>query len=91
MIDFIMAHQTIASLVAYYVVSAFVGSLPSPQVNSTPFYQFCFKFLNTLAGNLARAFSSQLPVPTAQAQGVANAQATKDVSDKLADVITKGP
>jgi hypothetical protein len=82
MIAFIMAHQTAAALVVYYVVSAFIGSLPAPQVNSSQFYQFVFKFLNTLGGNLSRAFSSQLPVATAQAQGVAAQIATDSAKEK---------
>jgi hypothetical protein len=67
---YIMAHQTVAALVAYYIVSAFIGSLPSPKVDSGQFYQFFFKFINTLGGNLARAFSGDLPVAKAQTQGV---------------------
>ena len=60
--SFIMAHQTIFALVAYYTASAFIGSLPAPGTDSSQFYQFLFKFLNTLGGNLFRAFSPSLPV-----------------------------
>jgi hypothetical protein len=58
--DFVMEHQTIASLVAYYIAISFVGSLPAPRANSSMFYQFVFKFVNTLAGNLARAYSTRI-------------------------------
>ena len=64
---FITAHGTISSLVAYYIASAAIGSLESPTATSGPFYSWFFKFSNTLAGNLFRAFSSKLP-------GGANAQ-----------------
>jgi hypothetical protein len=71
---FLMAHPTSSVLVTYYIMSAFIGALPSPKVDSSQFYQFFFKFINTLGGNLFRAFSSQLPVAAAQAQGVADAK-----------------
>lgn len=58
--QFLVAHQTIASLVAYYVVSAFIGSLPAPRVESTQMYLFLYKFANTLGGNLTRAFSTRV-------------------------------
>jgi hypothetical protein len=58
--SFIVQHSTISSLVAYYVAISFTGSLPAPTAKSTMFYQFCFKFVNTLAGNLARAYSSKV-------------------------------
>jgi hypothetical protein len=57
---FIQAHPTSSTLVAYYIAISFVGSLPAPQAASSMFYQFVFKFVNTLAGNLARAYSSKV-------------------------------
>lgn len=58
---FLQAHPTAASLVAYYVVSAAVGSLPMPDATSHKFYRFVFSFANTLAANVTRAFASKLP------------------------------
>jgi hypothetical protein len=57
---FIMAHQTIAVLIAYYVGSAFVSSLPAPQAGSSMFYIFIFRFTNALAANLSRAYSTSV-------------------------------
>jgi len=71
---FLKAHTTTDALVAFYVWSAFIGSLPSPQLDSSAFYRFLFTFLNTLGANLSRAYSSRLPIAAAQATGVANAQ-----------------
>ena len=62
LIAFIVAHPTTSTLVGYYVLSAAIGSLPAPVPTSSTFYQWFFKFSNTLAGNLARAFSSKLGV-----------------------------
>lgn len=59
-IAFIQAHPTSATLVGYYVAISFVGSLPAPTATSSMFYQFLFKFVNTLAGNLARAYSTRV-------------------------------
>jgi hypothetical protein len=56
----IQQYPTISALVAYYVASAAIGSLPAPSAASGVFYQWFFKFANTLAGNLTRAFSSKL-------------------------------
>jgi hypothetical protein len=58
--NFIMVHQTIAVLVVYYVVSAFVGSLPAPRASSSQIYLFFYKFANTLGGNLTRAFATKV-------------------------------
>ncbi|MGH8863084.1 MAG: hypothetical protein ACREVZ_00305 [Burkholderiales bacterium] len=60
--NLIQAYPTISALVGYYVLSAAIGSLPAPQPTAGLFYQWFFKFSNTLAGNLTRAFSSKLPV-----------------------------
>jgi hypothetical protein len=59
-ISFVQAHPTTVTLVAYYILSAAIGSLPAPGPASSNFYQWFFKFSNTLAGNLTRAFSSKL-------------------------------
>jgi hypothetical protein len=72
--ELIQAHPTISALLAYYIASAFVGSLPAPDVSSSMFYRFVFKFMNTLAANLTRAYSSKLPLAIAQAAGVAQEQ-----------------
>lgn len=42
------------------VASAAVGSLEAPTKDSTPKYQFWFKFLNTVIGNIQRAKSTAL-------------------------------
>lgn len=55
--QFLMQHQTIVSLVAYYVGSAFVGALPMPGDKDGKFYHFFFVFTNTLAANLSRVSS----------------------------------
>jgi hypothetical protein len=71
---YIVAHPKTATAVTFYIWSAFIGSLPAPGINSGMFYRFLFTFLNTLGANISRAFSSKLPVATAQALGVTVAQ-----------------
>lgn len=52
-------HQTvILTLIVYYVVSAAISAMPSPTAQSKPFYVWLFKFANTLAANLSRAYST---------------------------------
>ena len=59
-IAFIQAHPTSSALVGYYIAISFTGSLPAPMASSSMFYQFLFKFVNTLAGNLSRAYASKV-------------------------------
>ena len=55
------AHPALVTLAGYYVMSAAIGSLPSPDAASHKFYRWFFQFANTLAANVARAMSSRLP------------------------------
>lgn len=59
-VQFITAHPTTCALIGYYIAISFVGSLPAPTALSSMFYQFVFKFVNTLAGNLSRAYASKV-------------------------------
>ena len=58
--DFVAAHPTSSTLVAYYIGISFTGSLPAPTAQSGMFYKFIFSFVNTLAGNLTRAYSTKI-------------------------------
>lgn len=51
-------HQVISTVATFWIVSAFISSLPAPTATSSGFYQFFFKFSNTLGGNLLRALST---------------------------------
>jgi hypothetical protein len=75
---YISAHPKTATAVIFYIWSAAIGALPSPDIHSGKFYQFLFAFLNTLGANISRAFSPRLPVAVAQAQGVSVAQDRDD-------------
>lgn len=57
--DFIHAHPFVLVL-SWWVFSAATGSLPAPTAQSSPFYQWAFKFLNTLAANIARAYGTRV-------------------------------
>jgi len=81
-IAFLRAHQTSDVLVGYYIAISFVGSLPSPQASSSLFYQFVFKFANTLAGNLSRAYASKVEASPNFAAAV-NLQNAKTGEQKL--------
>ncbi len=59
-VSFLQAHPTTDTLVAYYVASAFIGALPAPRAESTQVYLFAYKFMNTLGGNLTRAFATRV-------------------------------
>lgn len=53
-------------LFSFYIFSAIVGAMPTPKTDSHMAYQFLFRFMHILAGNLNRAAIS-LKVPGAQA------------------------
>ena len=57
---FVQSHQAISLLVAYYITSAFTASLPAPTKDSSPLYVFSFRFVNILAANVVRAYSSHV-------------------------------
>lgn len=50
----IQAHPAAFALGAYYIFSAIVSGMPSPQPNSGMGYVWAFNSLHTLAGNLGR-------------------------------------
>ena len=46
---------------AYWIFIAAVGALPPPTPSSGPGYQFLYKFLHTIAGNITTAFGNKIP------------------------------
>jgi hypothetical protein len=52
-------------LIAYWVFSAAVGALPTPEVSGNKFYVFLFRFAHGISGNLTRA-AVALHVPAAE-------------------------
>lgn len=56
--QFVTAHQTTASLVAFWLFSNVATALPSPDNTSGVFYKFLFALLHGLSGSLARVFPS---------------------------------
>ena len=59
MIDFAHAHPFFL-VGALWVYSAAVGAMDAPTATSKPFYRWFFKFNNTVAANLARAFTTKV-------------------------------
>lgn len=59
MTQFIKVHP-FALLAAWWIYSAAIGALPAPNANSSAFYQWAFKFTNTIAANIARAYSTKV-------------------------------
>lgn len=59
--DTLTIEQFWALVACYWVFSAAVGAMEAPTEKNGPFYRWAFKFFNTLAGNLSRAFSSKIP------------------------------
>ena len=88
--DFVHAHP-FALLLSWWIFSAATGSLPAPTVKSSPAYQFIFKFMNTIAANVARAYNTQVEnspnfsaAAETRAANVQNAADAKTLNDILA-------
>ena len=61
LIAYLQSHSLIV-LGAYYVFSAAISAMPSPNPDSGNGYKWLYQFGNTLAGNLSRAFATKLPI-----------------------------
>lgn len=48
----IPSSNTLIIVGAYYVFSAAVSSLPVPKATSSPYYEWLYKFANTLSANV---------------------------------------
>jgi len=53
--QFLQDHNTLFTLVGYYIFSAVVGGMPAPTAQSSTTYQWAFATFNILASNIARA------------------------------------
>lgn len=45
----------------YWFGTAAIGAMPMPDTNSSKFYGWVFKTLNTFAGNVSRAVAGKIP------------------------------
>ena len=61
MFDFLTHHQFWTAVAGYWIFSAAIGSMPEPGSNSGAGYLWVYRFLHTLAGNIATAFGSRIP------------------------------
>lgn len=61
MIHLITAHPFWSAVSAYWTFSAAVSSLPELTTLSSPLYQWVYRFLHTIAGNLSTAFAAKIP------------------------------
>ena len=50
----------LGTFITQYVWAAFIGALAAPTAQSSSMYVFWFKFLNGIAGNIARAKSANV-------------------------------
>ena len=63
-LSLIQAHQTIASLIAYFLMSNIVGSMPSPTPASNGFYRWFFGVLTGIMGGIPRLVATLAPNST---------------------------
>lgn len=61
MIQFLLQHQFWAAVVAYWIFSAAISSMPEPVPNDSPAYLWLYRFLHTTAGNITTALGGRIP------------------------------
>ena len=61
MFEFVTQHQFWIAVVAYWVFSAAISSLPEPSPNGSLRYLWLYRFLHTIAGNVTTAFGGRIP------------------------------
>jgi hypothetical protein len=61
MLEFITEHSFWAAVVAYWIYSAAISSMPEPMPGGSSGYLWFYRFVHTLAGNLTTAFGSKIP------------------------------
>lgn len=55
LVDLLANPVVLKVIFAFWIYSAFVGALPTPEAGSYKIYQFFFRFAHLLSGNLNRA------------------------------------
>ncbi len=61
MFEFVSEHQFWAAVVIYWIFSAAVSSMPDPQTVRSAGYQWLYRFLHSIAGNVTTALSGKIP------------------------------
>ena len=61
MFELVTHHQFWTAVAGYWIFSAAIGSMPEPASNNGAGYLWIYRFLHTLAGNIATAFGSRIP------------------------------
>jgi hypothetical protein len=59
--ELIQAHQLIAGMVAMWLASNAIGAMPTPRDNSSQFYEWAFKFLQSTGGGISRVLAIYSP------------------------------
>ena len=57
MFEFITQHQFWTAVVLYWIFSGAISSIPEPASTSNPGYSWLYRFLHSIAGNIATALS----------------------------------
>jgi hypothetical protein len=60
MFEFVTQHQFWAAVAIYWIFSAAVSSMPEPASGGSSVYQWIYRFLHTLAGNVTTAFAGKI-------------------------------
>src|SRR5262245_58414791 len=60
MYDFLTQHQPWAALIAYWIFSAAISSMPDPTSNDKPGYLWLYRFCHTTAGNISNVVGSKI-------------------------------
>ena len=61
LLAFIQTHQLIAGIAGMWLMSNAIGAMPTPRDNSSQFYEFFFKFLQSTGGGISRVLAVYSP------------------------------
>jgi hypothetical protein len=59
--QFILAHQIVAGAVAMWILSSAIGAMPTPKDGGSQFYEWLFKFAQTVGGAIPRLMAIYSP------------------------------
>lgn len=59
--QFIQSHQLAVGVGGMWLLSSAIGAMPTPRDNSSAFYDWAFKFLQTIGGALPRLMAIYSP------------------------------
>jgi hypothetical protein len=59
--SYFQAHQLVVGVVGMWLLANAIGAMPTPKADSSPFYEFLFKFAQSTGGGISRVLAVYSP------------------------------